>query len=111
MQSKLLQTAQDGSEIFSTVYKGSYPLNNREVIHRRLINFDDSRHTYLFNFTTQGLENMQSKNNKKYARAYHNLCGIVIRGGMTNERGEMTGTRLMYMMQMEFTGQYVRVED
>lgn len=38
LQSKPLPTlAADGSEIFSTLYKGTYPLNNREVIHRRLL--------------------------------------------------------------------------
>ena len=44
LQSKLLPaTAPDGSEIFSTLYKNAYPLNNREVIHRRLLSCDDAR--------------------------------------------------------------------
>eukprot|EP00347_Sterkiella_histriomuscorum_P001962 403369998 len=118
VQSKVIQTAADGSEIFSTIYKRTQPpLNNREVIHRRLINFDDSKHTYLFNYTTQGLENINPNSKqsasakKKHARAYHALCGIVIRAGGFNEKGEVNAARIFYVMQMEFTGQYVKVED
>ena len=89
--------SQDGSEIFSTVYKGAYPLNNREVIHRRLIHCDDSRQLYMVNYTTTGLENVVSKSKSKYARAYHHLCGVVLRGGIFNERNEIVGTRLFYI--------------
>ncbi len=59
IQSKFHSTLPtDGSEIFTTVYKAPYPLNNRELIHRRLINCDDSKNIYMFNYTTQGLDNV-----------------------------------------------------
>eukprot|EP00347_Sterkiella_histriomuscorum_P006868 403351130 len=78
---------------------------------------NDSKHTYLFNYTKQGLENINPNSKqsasakKKHARAYHALCGIVIRAGGFNEKGEVNASRIFYVMQMEFTGQYVKVED
>ncbi|CDW80078.1 UNKNOWN [Stylonychia lemnae] len=110
IQSKFKQVAQDGSEIFSTIYKGSYPLNNREVLHRRLIQCDDKNQIYMINFTTQGLEHLQTKT-KKYARVFHNLCGIVIRGALFNEKNEVTGSKIFFTMQMEFTGHYIQMSD
>ncbi len=62
VSSKLMQTAPDGGEIFSTVYKGAYPLNNREGIHRRLIHCEDAKHLYMINYTTMGLENVSIPN-------------------------------------------------
>ena len=104
-QSKPLPTlAADGSEIFSTLYKSTYPLNNREVIHRRLLQFDDTKQLYMINYTTMGLEGQASKNKAKYARAFHNLSGIVLRAGLFNDKQECIGTKLFYTLQMQFTG-------
>ena len=116
--SKFHSTLQyDGSEVYSTVYKAPYPLNNRELIHRRLLNCDDSKNLYMFNFTTIGLESVsfkmlmmiqvQSKTKSKNQRAFHNLCGLIVRPGILNEKGEVVGSKIFYVMQMEFSWPYV----
>ena len=71
------------------------------------------------NFTSFGLENVRlmisliviqyvypGKQKSKYLRAYHNTCGIIVRG-VYNDKGELIGSKIFYIMQMEFAGQYV----
>jgi len=52
-----------------------------------------------------------SKNKAKYARAYQSLCGLVMRGSSFNERGDPVASKVFFISQMEFAGQYVPVVD
>jgi hypothetical protein len=48
----------------------------------------------------------------KYARAYHPLCGLVLRGALfSQDKGEPVATRLFYIAQMEFAGHYVAAQE
>jgi ribosome-associated toxin RatA of RatAB toxin-antitoxin module len=42
LSSKVHSTEADGNKLYSTVFKGAYPLNSREIIHRTLTNSDDT---------------------------------------------------------------------
>ena len=60
IQSKIIQTLDDGTEVYSTIYKTQYPLNSREIIHHRYVNADDQKLTYMINMPSFGLENVNS---------------------------------------------------
>lgn len=109
-----LQGLEPNEKVYSTVHKGGvFPLKNREIIHRHLLQADDEKQTYIVSFTTLGLENIPSKQKSKYARAFHGLCGLVIRGGLfsADKPLEAVGSKVFFISQMEFAGQYVPVAD
>ena len=107
LYSKLHSTTDDQQEIYQTVFKSMYPLNNRELIHRRIV--QASENFYMISFSTLGLEQLQSKTKQKFARGYNSLWGMVIKAGVFDQKGEVMASKVFYVSQMEFAGQYVPV--
>ena len=62
LQSKLLQAipvvpGEPADKVYASLHKGgAQPLKNREIVHRHIMQADESRHLYVVSFSTQGLE-------------------------------------------------------
>ena len=58
LQSKLLQVTpivpnEPAEKIYASLHKGgAQPLKNREIIHRHILQADESRHLYIVSFST-----------------------------------------------------------
>jgi len=114
VQCKLVQEGKlgmnQGDQTFSTVFKSTHPLNNREFIHRRFAHTDSKNSVYMISYSSIGLENYMNPaeiKSSKYHKGFFSLCGIILRPAIFNEEGEIIATKLFYINQMEFTGCYV----
>ena len=100
IQSKIIKSLKDGTEVFSTIFKAQAPLHNKEFIHKRDIQCDDEQALYMLNYSSLGLENIQGKHSKKISTAYYNICGIILR-----RINEEKGTKMFYVMQIDLRDQ------